>query len=496
LPADIPYIVISKTKAIVHIVVPGVEISGEAPLEPGKYSLSEIGSLLLEIQGKLGGIDNQFIALSSRGSALEKELQTLLAQIEFETANAGMNTLKDAPAESTVSWLSGYIPGDKMALLQETAAANGWALIWDDPSPADRPPTLLRNGPVARLIQPLFNFLGTTPGYREFDISPSYLLFFSVFFAMILGDAAYGLIIMGLGLLVGFSVKKKSGAFPDIAKLIMLLASTTILWGTITGSWFMIPQTSLPVFLSALVLPPFNNTGPLVEFPLFLQNVFRLPAEVPVDELKTQWSIQFLCFTIAVTQLTWARGKRIARLLPSLTAIAQFGWLLLMLGLYFLVLTMLLGIGFPVFTPYLLGGGIALILVFGEQKGGNFFVNIGKGFGGLFSLFLKCVSCFADIISYIRLFAVGLAGAMIGITFNQMAFPEDGLGFGIGFVIRLVVAVVLVVFGHALNLVLAALSVIVHGVRLNLLEYAGNHLDMEWSGYAYKPFALKQRIKL
>jgi len=495
LPKDVPYIVIKKTKAIIYITSVGVEIAGETPVELGKYSLSALESLQTEVQEKLNDIENHFIALTERAPDLQSDLETLVEQIEFQTASEGMQTLEDSSNESTVSWLSGYVPGEKVPLLKSTAASNGWALMLDDPAPADLPPTQLKNGPVARIIQPLFSFLGTVPGYREFDISPSYLLFFSIFFAMILGDAAYGLIILSIGLLVGFSAKKKSGVFPDIAKLLVFLSCFTIVWGTLIGSWFMIPHANLPPVLLALVLPPFNNTGPLMEFPSFLQNVFGLPAEVPMDEFKTRWSIQFLCFTIAVVQLTWARGKRFMRQLPSLSAVAQIGWLLLMVGFYFLVLFMLLGVQFPAFAPYLLGTGVALILLFSEQKGGNFLVNVGKGLAGLFPTFLKTVSCFADVISYIRLFAVGMAGAMIGLTFNQMAFPEDGLGMGIAFVVRFVVAVVLVVFGHALNLALASLSVIVHGVRLNLLEYAGNHLEMEWSGYAYNPFALKQKNK-
>jgi len=497
LPDDVRYVVIKKGKAVVYAAVLDSEVSGETPVEPGKYSLSALNALVAETANKLADIENDFFSLCSGKSALEQELENLSAQIEFQTASAGMETLGDTPAESTVSWLSGFIPADKMPLLKETAGANGWALAWDDPAPEDHPPTLLKNGALARIIQPLFSFLGTVPGYREFDISPSYLLFFSVFFAMIVGDAAYGLIILGIALGVGFSVKKKSGAFPDIAKLLLLLSCMTIAWGAAIGSWFMIPHSGLPAVLTALILPPFNNSGPLVEFPLALQSIFKLPAKVPIDELKTQWSIQFLCFTIAVSQLAWARGKRFARLLPSLSAIAQLGWLVMMLGLYFLVLSMLLGIEFPSFAPLFIGGGIAFILVFSEQKGGNFFINIGKGFAGLFSLFLKTVSCFADIISYIRLFAVGMAGAMIGMIFNQMAFPAEGLGsFGVVFIIRFAVAVLLVVFGHSLNLALASLSVIVHGVRLNLLEYAGNHLEMEWSGYAYNPFARKQKGKL
>jgi len=213
-----------------------------------------------------------------------------------------------------------------------------------------------------------------------------------------------------------------------------------------------------------------------------------------VDEFKTRWYIQFLCFTLAVVQLVWARGKRILNLLPSLSAVAQLGTLVMMFGLYFLVLNMLLGIEFPSFALILIIIGIVLNLIFAEQNGGNFLVNMGKGFGNFFSLFLKTVSCFADIISYIRLFAVGLAGAMIAQIFNDMAIPVDGLGsFGLAFLLKLLSAILILIIGHGLNLALTALSVIVHGVRLNLLEYAGNHLEMEWSGYLYEPFRLKQK---
>jgi V/A-type H+-transporting ATPase subunit I len=233
-----------------------------------------------------------------------------------------------------------------------------------------------------------------------------------------------------------------------------------------------------------------------MEFPVFMQNVFKLPAVVPVDEFKTRWAIQFLCFSVAVIQLTWARAKRIKRLLPSLEAVAQAGWFLLILGLYFVVLSMLLRMALPPFAPWLIGTGFVTILVFSEQRGGNFFANIAKGLANAFPLFLNGVGCFADIISYIRLFAVGLAGAQIGQIFNSLAVPSDGLGsFGIGLIVKLLIAVVLLVLGHGLNLALTALSVIVHGVRLNLLEYAGNHLGMEWSGYKYNPFALKQGEK-
>jgi V/A-type H+-transporting ATPase subunit I len=295
---------------------------------------------------------------------------------------------------------------------------------------------------------------------------------------------------------MGFLLKKKKGHVPDLVKLIMLVTSCTVVWGAINGSWFQIPHEYLPFFLKSIIIPPFNNVGPVMEFPLFLQNVFKLPAEIPMDEFKTRWNIQFLCFTIALIQMSWARGKRIKAMLPSLTALDQLGTLLVVVGLYFLVLNMLLGIELPGFALVFIAVGVVLSLIFAEQKGGNFFVNIGKGFGNFFQLFLKIVGCFGDIISYIRLFAVGFAGSLIAQIFNNMAIPADGFGnFGLVFILKIIMMVLILAAGHALNLALTALSVIVHGVRLNLLEYAGNHLEIEWSGYLYNPFSLKQKEK-
>ena len=494
IPADIPYIISSRDKSVACVVAIGREIPGKNQFEVGENSLAEVNEFLADTCDQLDQINKQLVSLVARKHVIQTELQTVLKQIEFETARAGMELLEEAPAESTISWLTGFVPSEDLDRLKIAATENSWALIADDPAMEDLPPTKLRSSPLVRLIHPVLSFLGTVPGYREFDISPSYLVFFSLFFAMILGDAGYGALLFAVALLVGINMKRKKGEIPDAVKLFMVLTATAIGWGAITGAWFQIPHEHLPVFLSALIIPPFNNVGPVMEFPSFLQNIFRLPAEVPTGELKTRWNIQFLCFSIAIVQLVWARGKRVLSLLPSLKAIAQLGTLVMMLGLYFLVLNMLLGVEMPPFALWFVGIGLGLNFIFSEQNGGNFFVNIAKGFGNFIQIFLKAVSCFADIISYIRLFAVGLAAAMIAQIFNDIAVPAEGLGyFGLAFILRLIPVIIILVAGHGLNLALTALSVIVHGVRLNLLEYAGNHLEMEWSGYSYNPFALKQK---
>jgi V/A-type H+-transporting ATPase subunit I len=158
-----------------------------------------------------------------------------------------------------------------------------------------------------------------------------------------------------------------------------------------------------------------------------------------------------------------------------------------MIGLYFLVLNILLRQAMPFFALPCIGGGLGLYFIFNKQEGGNFFINILKSFADFLSTFLGAVGAFADIISYIRLFAVGLAGAAIAESFNNMGMGMPGM------VLRLTAGALILIFGHSLNMIMNVLSVVVHGIRLNLLEYAGNHLGMEWSGYSYAPFALKKK---
>jgi V/A-type H+-transporting ATPase subunit I len=316
----------------------------------------------------------------------------------------------------------------------------------------------VKNNAFVRLIQPLFNLLGTTPGYREYDISLSYLLFFSFFFAMIFGDAGYGAILFIGVLIFGIKSKKATGTIPDGILLLGLLSLATITWGVLTGSFFAI-KSDHPFFQPKLAF------------------------------LGKEQNIKWICFIVGAGQIILAHLKNIKKALPSLTALAQLGWLAMVVGLYFLVLNLVLSrTEFPVpsFAVYLIGGGLGMYFIFAEQKGGNFLKNVGKSFGNFLPTFLSAVSSFSDIISYIRLFAVGLAGSAIASSFNEMA---GALPTG---AVRIIGGALILLFGHGLNLAMNALSVVVHGVRLNLLEYAG-HLGMEWSGYTYSPFALKPK---
>jgi len=162
------------------------------------------------------------------------------------------------------------------------------------------------------------------------------------------------------------------------------------------------------------------------------------------------------------------------------------GWMVIVLGVFYFVLNLVLDpIKYPIpnFALYMVAGGLGFVILFSEQEG-NFLKGILKGLTGLFQTFLDGISAFADVISYIRLFAVGLATVEIAKSFNAMA---SDMGSSI---VGIIGSILVLAIGHGINIAMGALSVIVHGVRLNMLEFS-SHLSMEWSGMRYNPFTIK-----
>ena len=144
------------------------EIAGIPPFTFPVLSLSGIDGRVEEIWRRIAEIEAELARMALHRGGMEAELALLQERIEFETANAGMETLEEPSAQSTVSWLCGFVPHDSLGLLKRAAAENGWALVCEDAEAADRPPTLVRNSAAVRIIQPLFSFLGTIPGYQEY----------------------------------------------------------------------------------------------------------------------------------------------------------------------------------------------------------------------------------------------------------------------------------------------------------------------------------------
>lgn len=429
----------------------------EIPAQGISQIESSIGLLEDQIQEKRVRLD---LLMQDYGALLYLEA-LLQEQVEFSKVYSG-STLEEEPSLSVAC---GYLPEPKISLFKKLCEEEGMGFSLQEVDPEDEEvPVQIQNNRLVRLITPLFNLLGTVPGYKEYDISPFFLLFFILFFAMIFGDAGYGLLLF-VGSLIGMVVcgcKRKKP--PLLLSLIAVLSFATIVWGSITGSWFGSRSLVESTFLNKLVV----------------RNLYAF------DDFSAD-VVKYFCFLIALIHLTIAHLWNFFRLViekPRIKAIAQIGNLLLLYGLFFFVLYLLnLKESIPAYALPLIGAGLVLIILFAEQEG-KFFKGVGKGFSNLVVIILNAISMFSDIISYIRLFAVGLASLEIAKAFNNMAASlAESQVAGVG----MVGACLILFLGHTLNLILGSLSVIVHGVRLNLLEFSG-HLGMEWTGNLYDPF--------
>lgn len=426
---------------------------------------------------------------------LKAEAKKLAKEIEFETVRAGMEVIpleEDTAAASGIdssvtlaasgntanaangtagtaekepirlARLSGYILAEKQADFAGLAKANGWAFISDDPAEEDAVPTAMRHNRFVQLLTPLTDFLGTVPGYREPDISLWFLLFFGIFFAMIFGDAGYGGILVILSLIGIVKAKAKEQPAPLAMQMFLYLGVLTVIWGTATCNWFGISVEYIPAWLKNLSVPAISN--------------------VTEESIRNANLMQF-CFTLGLIQLTIGHIISIVRNIRSPQILGHIGSIAMLCGMYVVVLSLVVSAErYQINQPVMIavGGGFALNFIFSNYQTG-IGQSIVDSLKNIITMFLGVVNVFADIMSYIRLWAVGLAGSAISATVNQMAGPALG-----SFLIFL--GVLLLFFGHGLNYIMNVLSVIVHGVRLNTLEFS-NHVGLTWAGFKYEPFA-------
>ena len=450
-------------------------------------STKDLAKRVEDNEAEISKIEEELKAETVYISQIQDFKSNLESDIQFETIYSGMGQENSGKA-TDLAWLTGYVPIDSFDKLKDCVTKNSWAMAASDPTEEDNVPTKLKNNKFVSLIYPLTDFLGTVPGYHEYDISGWFLLFFCVFFGMIFGDGGYGLLVTIASLvLVLKSLFQKKSVSP-LMGLLLLLGLSTVAWGTVTCTWFGLKPEQLPAWLTSLSITPISNAAGS-DYRLYL------PWNTEVG-LTTGQNLQIFCFTLAFLQLSVAHLKGMARNRKSLKVLGEFGSLLQIWGMFYVVLSMVvssalfpLGLvvnNIPVGTIAiaLVGGGFALSFIFSNYEG-NIGASILESCKNIISVLLGVVNVFSDIVSYIRLWAVGLAGSAISNTVNEMAGPL------LGHAITFIAFIALIAFGHGLNMVLNLLSVIVHGVRLNTLEFS-THLGMSWSGFKYNPFAEKE----
>jgi len=361
-------------------------------------------------------------------------------EVEFYAALAGM-----AKSEA-LTYITGFVPFDGVTKLAAESRKNKWGFLVTEPAPEDNVPTLIRNPRWVSLIAPIFKFLEILPGYHELDISLPFLIFFSIFFGILIGDAGYGLVYCLITFFIQQKVKKKNmdtSAF----LLFYILSGCAIIWGVLTGTFF---------GHEWVMVAGYKPLAPALNDDKYLQR---------------------FCFLLGALHLSIAHSWRAILKSSSLNALADIGWILVLWAAFFTANTLILNDAFPFFGKWLIIVGVILVVFFtNPQK--NLFKTIGAGLG---TLALSLMNNFTDVVSYVRLFAVGLAGVAIADAFNGMARMV-----GHSNIFTLLVSILILVIGHILGVVLGPVSVLVHGVRLNVLEFSG-HANVSWSGLAYKP---------
>ena len=434
----------------------GIDLAAVAEL-PAKLPPMRLGRLrekLARVENRLG-IDEAKLAGVDEAPILRLH-PGLRDRLEFAAAKEAMSE------RGAVAVVSGWVPESKVEALRGEAASSGWGLLLRAPAEGETPPTLIEPPRFFRPVKALFDGLGISPAYVEADVSVPFLGYFSLFFAMLVGDGAYGAIFLA-GTLWGWrkylalGERARAGAVLMRSWLVLLtiFSLATIGWGVLSNTWF-----------GAGI--PWCRGWPTV----------RWLADPSYGHMM------LLCFTIGVSHLMLARVWNGVCKLNDSTALAEFGWAGVLLFMYF-VTNSIVGIFSGIPTAMYWVFGVSLALVFGFTVKPSEFKTRGAELG---MLPLNVMSALGDIISYVRLFAVGLASVKVAENFNSMA---TGLVAGadewwlkallsVGMVLILVV-------GHALNLAMAGLSILVHAVRLNTLEFS-NHKGISWSGYAFNPF--------
>ena len=487
---------IESTKSLVKCFIIKSGLDGEEDalssletykLKLPKSSTIEIKQKINELDGEIKNLEVKILSYAKFVDSMKSAVKIFEKEVEFEAVSKGMideNISVNNKNDQTVSYFKGYIENDNVEKLKATAKENSWGLLIEEPCEEDNVPTKLKNNKFVSLIYPLTDFLGTVPGYFEYDISGWFLTFILIFFGIIFGDGGYGLIICLVALIPILKAILSKNKISSTFLLIGLLGLSTVVWGTLTCTWFGLSVEQLPKWLKALSIPVISN--------VYADKIWSLPWTQNGVGLTTAQNLQILCFTLALIQLTVAHIMGAIRNKKSIKILSDIGSILQLIGIYYLVLNLVVnakvfsfdlviaGISIGVIAIALIGVGFILTFVFSNYEG-SVMKSILSSLKNIVSVLLGVVNVFSDIVSYIRLWAVGLAGAAISATVNELVGPFFG-----NFTF-MIVAIVLLVFGHGLNMILNVLSVIVHGIRLNTLEFS-SHLDMSWSGHKFKPF--------
>ena len=453
---ELPWQKLSEDNQFLYIAVMAQE---EPPRDALPVPRTHTGSLPLEeLERQLEATEIDLEDLAAEHESLSRWsylLERSLDRAEDEVALRQAD--KQVLDSDGILAVQGWAPQRQAAELEKFAQQQGLALLIEEVSPEDAPPTLMENPPLLAGGQDLVSAY-QMPGYRDWD--PSNVVFFSwgLFFAMIMADTGYSLV-LAVPLLYNWGRLGKSALGRRMRSLFAWVLGACLVYGLLVGSYFGFPPPE-GSFLEQLKVLDVNDFDVMLPLSIFIGCAHLIYANA-------------------------AAALAASKLSSKMTHLA---WILVVCGGFSMFIlggedgsstARTVGIGL------LIAGLASLVLLSSDRK----IDSISSVFLRLLDGAMKLTgltSMFGDVLSYLRLFALGLSSASLAITFNDLSrlVADSVPGFGI------LLAIGIFILGHGINLLLAIISGVVHGLRLNFIEFFRWALEEE--GYSFQPFAKKE----
>ncbi|MCC8089498.1 MAG: V-type ATP synthase subunit I [Rikenellaceae bacterium] len=392
-----------------------------------------------------------------RASGNVEDLKTLEQQLKEDLHLSQTKTTASKVADDTLVILEGWAPVEDQDNVDRMIEDGSVFALKEEPQEEDDPPVLLKNNRFARLFEVIGN-LYSLPKYGTVDFTPYFAPFYMIFFGFCLADAGYGILYV-IASLVGLA--KLPEKYKPFAKLALYCGLATIFFGFISGNMFGIQLPELGIFSN------------YKEFFLTPDSMFMLAIGVGIFHILYAMTLKII-FTSKLKGFRYSLGS--------------LGWLIVILSGLAAYLLPDFGIAGYDFSsvPFWIVTGIGLFLMlFMNTPGKNIFVNFGSG---LWNTYNNVTGLLSDVLSYIRLFALGLSGGILALVFNKLAMDMAPAVP----VLRQLVMIIIILFGQGLTMFMASLSAFVHPLRLTFVEFYNNAGFVD-GGRAFNP--LKKEIK-
>lgn len=410
-------------------------------------SFKQVKDRLMDLESQMAQTEEKINKLASFKYVLQDAMDHISESIDWDQAVHQA----ESQADGRLITLKGWIPKAQQPAVEQFLEGQEVAWLSLPVTPEEDIPILLKNNRFARLFHPIGE-LFALPNHTELDLTAFFAPFYALFFGLCLGDVGYGAL-----LLIGATVVKRlpfGKAKKDLFTLVQWLSLSTIIAGFVTGTFFGAEMSKMSSFQS--VSPYFLGPNQLFSIAIW----------------------------IGLLQIAMGMILRMAnrfRQFGFVYSLSSLGWLLGLIGS-----VLWWNDALPPYQTWITLSGVGLILFFSEVKG-NIFMRFGFGLWELYG----ASGLVGDMLSYIRLFALGLSSAILGLVVNDIAFSVLSGGSFFGWLFCIIILLV----GHGMNFFLATLSAFVHPMRLTFVEFYKN-AGFAGGGKPYKPFAKKLKPEL